>query len=168
MIKNQRRFFVVVVLTSLAFAAGFGSKAQQNGTLPSHSVIPPRELHWGPSALPGVQIAVLSGNPDKTGEPFVIRIKTKDGTKIPPHWHPTDEHITVLQGLFAVGVGEKFESSRLQDLAPGTYAFMPKQVRHFACSKGETIAQVHGIGPFQIIWVNPADVPGGKADAPKK
>jgi quercetin dioxygenase-like cupin family protein len=166
--KTPRPFFVVVVVTSLAFAAAFGGKVQQNGTPPSHSVIPPRELHWGPSTLPGAQIAVLSGDPDKPGKPFVIRIKTKDGTKIPPHWHPTDEHITVLQGHFAVGVGERFEGSRLQDLAPGTYAFMPKQVRHFAYSKGETIAQVHGIGPFQTIWVNPADVPDGKADAPKK
>jgi len=167
MCKTPRRFFVVVVLTSFGFAAAFGSKAQQNAT-PSHSVIPPRDLHWGPSTLPGTQIAVLSGNPDKAGQPFVIRIKTKDGTKIPPHWHPTDEHITVLEGLFAIGVGEKFENSRLKDLAPGTYAFMPKQVPHFAYSKGETIAQVHGIGPFQTIWVNPADVPDRKADAPKK
>ena len=89
-------------------------------------------------------------------------------TKIPPHRHPTDEHITVLRGVFAIGVGEEFENSRLKDLVPETYAFMPKQVPHFAYSKGETIAQVHGIGPFQTIWVNPADVPGRKADAPKK
>jgi hypothetical protein len=32
-------------------------------------------------------------------------------------------------------------------------------MRHFAMSKGETIVQVHGVGPFQANWVNPSEVP---------
>jgi hypothetical protein len=35
-------------------------------------------------------------------------------------------------------------------------------MRHFAATKGETIIQVHGIGPFEITYVNPADDPRKK------
>jgi hypothetical protein len=36
---------------------------------------------------------------------------------------------------------------------------MPKEMRHFALCKGETIVQVHGAGPFKVNWVNPSEVP---------
>jgi hypothetical protein len=32
---------------------------------------------------------------------------------------------------------------------------MPKEMRHFAWAKGETIIQIHGIGPFKTYWVEP-------------
>ena len=41
---------------------------------------------------------------------------------------------------------------------------MPKTMRHFAMAKGETIIQLHGIGPFEITYVNPADDPRKKED----
>jgi hypothetical protein len=34
-------------------------------------------------------------------------------------------------------------------------------MHHFAWSSGETIVQVHGMGPFKIIYLNPADDPSG-------
>jgi len=37
-------------------------------------------------------------------------------------------------------------------------------MRHFAMAKGETIVQVHGVGPFEINYVNAADDPRKKAD----
>ena len=43
-------------------------------------------------------------------KPFVIRIKNPNGTKAPPHWHPTDENITVPSGTFIVGMGSTFDS----------------------------------------------------------
>lgn len=39
---------------------------------------------------------------------------------------------------------------------------MPKEMHHFAVTKGATILQVHGIGPFEINYVNPADDPRKK------
>jgi hypothetical protein len=39
---------------------------------------------------------------------------------------------------------------------------MPRGVRHFAWMKGDSIIQVHGTGPFEIIYVNPADDPRHK------
>ena len=107
-------------------------------------------------------MAVVSGDPDKTGAPFVIRIKNPDGSKVPPHWHPTDEHITVLTGTFVVGMGSTFDPAGGQELTVGSYMLVPKQMPHFATAKGDVIIQVHGIGPFRIIWVNPEDNPAKK------
>jgi hypothetical protein len=48
----------------------------------------------------------------------------------------------------------------------GSFLTMPKEMRHFARAKGETIIQAHGFGPFKVNWVNPAKVV--LPSAPKK
>jgi hypothetical protein len=42
------------------------------------------------------------------------------------------------------------------------YFMMPKGVRHFVWAKGPTTIQVHGMGPLDINYVNPADYPRQK------
>jgi hypothetical protein len=32
----------------------------------------------------------------------------------------------------------------------------------FRLDEGETVIQLHGVGPFNPFWVNPADVPDNK------
>lgn len=142
-------------LACIATIAAAQSGAQEP---PHHTVVRPRDLKWTPMELPGAELAVVSGDPSKPGE-FVIRIKLADGTKVPPHWHPTDEHITVMRGIFAVGTGILYDETKLEDMQPAMYALMPKNIRHFGLSKGESVVQVHGQGPFVVNWVNPADVP---------
>jgi ChrR-like protein with cupin domain len=134
--------------------------AQQNQPSP-HVVLTAAEVKWGepPPALPkGAMFAVVSGDPGKAG-PFTIRLKMPAGYKIAPHWHPTDEHGTVLSGSFALGMGEKFDSAALKVLPAGGYGFLPAEMRHFAMAKTATIVQVHGMGPFVLNYVNPADDP---------
>ena len=81
------------------------------------------------------------------------------GYKIAPHWHPTDEHVTVISGSFAVGMGEKFDQASMKTLPAGSYAVMPAEMRHFAMATTDTIVQVDGQGPFMLTYVNPADDP---------
>jgi hypothetical protein len=40
--------------------------------------------------------------------------------------------------------------------------FMPSGTRHFAWTKGETVVQLHGTGPWGINYVNAADDPRKK------
>ena len=129
-----------------------------------HKFVTPDKVVWTqPPSLPaGFRMAVIDGDPAKEGAPFTIRIRGTDG-RVPPHWHPTDEHLTILQGTFLLGRGEKFDPAALEALPAGSYGFMPKQVRHYGQLKGDTIVQVHGIGPFKIIYVNPADDPSAKS-----
>jgi hypothetical protein len=125
----------------------------------------PDELKWGPappSLPPGAQLAVLSGDPSKAGGQYTMRAKFPDGYKVPPHWHPTDENVTVIQGTFNLGMGDKLDQSETKALPAGGFAMMPKHMHHFAWATGETIVQIHGTGPFAITYVNPADDPRKK------
>jgi hypothetical protein len=132
------------------------------GMQAAHVMITPDEIKWGPappSLPPGSELAVLDGDPSKAGGVFVLRAKMPDGYKVPPHWHATDERVLVISGTLGVGMGEKFDPSKGKELPVGSYAMLPKESRHFAWAKGETIIQVSGIGPFAINYVNAADDP---------
>jgi hypothetical protein len=126
-----------------------------------HVMVTPDKIKWNPAppSLPkGAQVAVLAGDPRKEGA-YTMRVKLPDGFKVPPHWHPVDENVTVIEGTFNMGRGEKFDRAATQELPVGSYVKMPKKMRHFAWAKGETIIQVHGMGPFEINYVNAADDP---------
>jgi hypothetical protein len=97
----------------------------------------------------------VSGNPAKSGAPFVIRIHAEAGYIIMPHTHPIDENIVVVKGSWAVGMGDRFNRQALEPMEVGTYGLVAKTMAHFALSKTDTIVQVHGIGPFTTHWVVP-------------
>jgi quercetin dioxygenase-like cupin family protein len=108
-------------------------------------------------------VEILSGDPDSAGKPFVMRIHELPGTIVPPHTHPVDENVTVVQGTWYFGSGEKFDSSALRELKLGSYAFMPAGTSMFASSPSGAVVQVHGIGPFHIHWRDSLRVLGDSA-----
>lgn len=129
-------------------------------------MVTPSDVQWmdAPAAtgMPsGVKMSVLSGDPSKAGL-FTIRVKFPDGGKIAAHWHPTDEHITVLEGTFAAGMGDKFDEAALHEFPTGSYVLMPRRMHHFGMGKGDTVLQIFGTGPFVLNYVNPADDPRKK------
>jgi quercetin dioxygenase-like cupin family protein len=153
---------VQMVLLALAVvgalvAVSFAEQAKKPSATADHKVVRDSDLTWKP-LIKGNDMAVLSGDPDKEGEPYVIRIRQAEGAKVPPHWHPADEYLTVLKGTFLVGMGETYDESKLQPVTTSNFIFIPREMRHFANCKGETIVQVHGIGPFKVNWVNPGEV----------
>jgi Domain of unknown function (DUF4437) len=160
---------VVLILSALTYSSYAIALKHRISALPVNpvaqghgSVVKPDAVKWIPRS-PGLELAVLSGDPAKEGEPFVIRLKLRDGLTVPPHWHPIDEHITVLTGTLHIGMGEKFDKAATTALPVGSYSMMRKEMRHFVWAEGETILQLHGIGPFKTIYVNPADDPSKKA-----
>jgi hypothetical protein len=98
------------------------------------------------------EVQILYGDPEKNGEPFVMRIRELRGGIIPPHKHPVDEHITVLQGTLYFGVGDKFDRALMKEMKAGSYAFIPKGTTMFGYTPEAAIVQVHGVGPFHIYW----------------
>lgn len=127
-------------------------------------VTPAANIKWmdAPPFLPkGAKLAVLIGDPSKP-EPFTLRLQMPDGYKIAPHTHPNDEHVTVLSGTFRAAMGTAWDDKALGDFAPGSYANMAAGMAHFAAAKGVTVVQVHGVGPFVVNYVNPADDPSKK------
>ena len=157
----MKRLAIVV-----AFAIGISalSIAQSTSQPQDHGFVQPADMKWidGPASLPkGAKVALLEGNPMQEG-PFTMRLQLPDGFKIPPHWHPSVEHVTVLSGTFNLGMGEKFDTSSGRALSAGSFAFMPPGMKHFVWTTGETVVQVHGVGPWKITYVNSADDPRTK------
>lgn len=139
----------------------------QESKAPAHILVAPADVKWGappPVFEKGMSFTVVSGDPTKPG-PFVVRAKMPAGYKIAPHWHPTDEHVTVLSGTLALGMGEKFDRASMKSLPAGGYALLPAEMRHFAMARVATTIQVHGQGPFVLTYVNPADDPSKRASA---
>ncbi|HKT31181.1 MAG TPA: cupin domain-containing protein [Gammaproteobacteria bacterium] len=124
----------------------------------------PEEITWGsaPPVLPaGVKLAVLAGDPTGTGA-VTLRLKMPAGYRIPPHWHPTDERVTVISGTLGIGMGDKLDRKHAKVLKVGGYAVAPANMHHFAWTKTGAVVQVDLMGPFQITYVNPADDPSKK------
>ena len=162
----MRRKLALVVLACLVVC---GAAAAQDAKS-SHVLVTPSALKWSdppPIFEKGASFTVISGNPMEAG-PYVVRLKMPAGYKIAPHWHPTDEHVTVLSGTFALGMGEKFDKAALKPLAAGGYALLPAEMRHYAMATTAATVQVHGQGPFALTYVNPADDPSKRAPAPAK
>lgn len=145
-------------------AVAFAQDKAAHSDKPGHMVVRPDAIKWAPAPPglpPGSQMHVLSGDPGKAG-PFVIRAKMPAGYKVPPHWHPGDENLTVLKGTLLVGTGDTLDKSKMEKMPAGSFVQMPKTMRHSVVANGETIIQVNGVGPFEISYVNPADDPRKK------
>jgi anti-sigma factor ChrR (cupin superfamily) len=154
--KNRVVYLCVLLASVLAFCTRVYSQDKPESAAP-HKIVRFGDLKWTP-IIKGCDLAPVSGDPNADGSAFVIRLRCADGSKVPAHWHPTDENVTVLKGTFLVGMGETFDETKLSTMNVGNFISMPKEMRHFATCKGETIVQVHGVGPFKVNWVNPADV----------
>jgi len=166
--RKIRGMKVCAAFAGIAACTLVVSGQEKKATGDAHKIVHYGDLKWT-GIIKGCDLAPVSGDPSAEGAPFVLRIRCADGAKIPAHWHPTDENVTVLKGIFLVGMGETFDESKLQTMNTGNFVTVPKEMRHFAMSKGESIVQVHGMGPFKVNWVNPSEVqpPDTPAEAAK-
>ena len=152
-------FGIISVAAALVFAAEESQSTATSAT--EHRVTKPSDLKWGeaPPGLPAsAKVAALNGDPTQAG-PFTVRLKAPAGYKVMPHTHPTDERLTVISGSFRIGMGERFDETKMQEMGPGSYIVLPSGMAHFAKSAKESIVQIDSEGPFQINYVNPADDP---------
>lgn len=127
-------------------------------------VFTPDNIVWAdaPPVFPsGTKIAVLEGDPSKDGF-FTVRFKVQGGFALAPHWHPATEHVTVISGKFYIGFGDVFDRTKGNEMGPGSIAVMPALHHHFAWADEETVIQLHGVGPWQLYYVNLPDNPPPK------
>ena len=146
----------LVLLSGLVFAGLFAS---------GQNAFTPDKISYGPvpAFIPaGAQLAVLEGDPTAAAGDFTVRLKMPDGYRIPPHWHPHRENVTVISGNFKVGMGDTFDESKMMTFGAGSFAYLDPTMHHYAMAKGEVVVQVHGMSPLQFNYVNPADDPSKK------
>lgn len=156
---------VPIVAAVPLLLAGTPLAAQQmqgapHGT-PTFQPTPATALTWGPIQPPGfdagMEIAVVNGDPSVAGQPYVVRLRFRDGYRFPPHFHPLTENVTVLEGEFLLAMGERADEAQLRTYKPGDYLFIEGNHPHFGGARGVTSIQLHGSGPFNIIVVGSAD-----------
>jgi hypothetical protein len=160
---------VLLLAAAPALAQEYEKKADEAATTTAetHLIVEPGEIDWQPAGpvLPaGAMMAVLAGDLAKEG-PFIFRVRIPDGYQVAPHFHPGVENVTVISGTFGIGMGETFDDSALRNLAAGSLIVLPAESPHFVRTEGETEIQVHGIGPWALTYVNPADDPRNAAPA---
>jgi quercetin dioxygenase-like cupin family protein len=146
---------LLLALSAPAFAGDPGT----------HAITSAANTAWGPAppALPaGVQAAVLAGDPGKPGV-FTLRLKMPPGYRVPRHWHPADEAVTLVEGDLTLSMGED-GTAHDGSLSPGDFVNLPAHMQHEASSKGGAVVQVQSTGPFEITYVDTQDDPRKAAE----
>jgi quercetin dioxygenase-like cupin family protein len=120
----------------------------------------PEPLQWvvPPVLPPGALIAIVSGDPTGPGE-FTLLVSMPNGYRLPPHSHPSYEHVEVREGTLLVGTGDKLDPKRTLPLAVGDSATAPPGVHHFSIARGRTVVRATFIGPYTITYLRPEDAP---------
>ena len=145
------RFFVLIA-ASAWFLAAPDAMAQSSDD--------PASPQWSvPPVLPaGALIAVVSGDPTGPGE-FTLLVSMPNGYRLPPHFHPSYEHVEVREGTLLVGTGDVLDPKRTQALAPGDSATAPAGMHHFSIARGRTVVAATFIGPYTITYLRAQDAP---------
>ena len=110
----------------------------------------PEEVKWfmPPYYNDGRQRAQLLGDSTHGGT-WIDRVKIPSGGRVRAHTHPHDELVTVIEGTWYLGEGERFDAAKLNGYPAGSFIVIPAGVPHFVAAKdGSVIVQVGGTGKF--------------------
>jgi quercetin dioxygenase-like cupin family protein len=156
MMRTLAAVALMTTLAATALAEGMGDHVTQELT-PADIV-----FQDNPAFPKGAQTAVIVGDPSKPGL-FVLRAKFPPNYVVPPHTHPAFETVTILKGTMGSGMGDKVDKSKGKVLPTGSILALPANHAHYVWSGDEElIVQVAANGPFDLIYVNPADDPRKK------
>ncbi len=115
----------------------------------------PEEVKWftPPYYNEGRQRAQLFGDSTQGGT-WIDRVKIRSGERLRAHTHPQDELVTVIEGTWYVGEGERFDAAKLKGYAAGSFIVIPAGVPHFVAAKDSSaIVQLSGSGKFATEYV---------------
>jgi quercetin dioxygenase-like cupin family protein len=158
------RKLVFLALTPVLAALPSDMGAVREATSSAVQILQPSAMQWKtvPGYPPGYQRAMLEGEADKP-VPITYRVRLPDGFRFAPHIHPWNEHVTVLEGKWRLGIGDSFDTAKMTTLEAGSFAIIPAGVPHFVLAEGQTIIQVHGLGPLGMKLVQSAQPQSGTA-----
>lgn len=124
-----------------------------------HEIVKSDAVMFEPIEIPGfdagMEIAVLHGDPMGESGNYTLRLQFPDGYRFPAHYHPRAEHVNVLSGTFLLAQGETEDYEAVKTYAPGAYIYVPAEDPHYGGATGQTVIQLHGEAPFEIILFEP-------------
>ena len=148
----EMKTFIPALLTASLWFLPVQAKAQTSAE--------PAKLHWTVATLlpPGALLAVVSGDPTQPGECTML-VSMPNGYRLPPHYHPSYEHVEVREGMILAGMGDTLDAKRTRALTVGDSATAPAGMHHFSIAKGRTVLAVTFDGPYTITYLNAEDAP---------
>ena len=145
--RKMRNLLLVGWMIAIVVVSGVAwSKQNKNEILG----LRPEEVKWFTPAYynDGRQRAQLLGDSTKGGA-WIDRVKIPSGGRVLAHTHPHDELVTVIEGTWYVGQGEKFDAAKLKGYPAGSFIVIPAGLPHFVAAKdGSVIVQLSGTGKF--------------------
>jgi quercetin dioxygenase-like cupin family protein len=162
--RLQRALAAVVCAGTLAMAGNVLAEDSQEFIMKGYeATASDREWKDNTAVPPGMKIILIYGSPKEAG-PYIFRAKIPAGYQLPAHRHSDQRVVTVLQGTYWSGAGEKFEQNKLTKYTPGSFYITDPGVPHFAWAETDVVIQEMGTGPVSepIEYVNPADDPRKK------
>ena len=133
---------IIAAVTSTMTSAGQGKKEVVGVT--------PEQVRWftPPYYNDGRQRAQIYGDSSRSGA-WVDRVKIPAGARVLAHTHPQDELVTVIEGTWYLGEGEKFQPAKLRGYPAGSFIIIPAGVAHFVATKeSAAIVQLSGTDKF--------------------
>lgn len=149
----------LLLLTTSLPAAVFGQEvALAPAEMGDHAFTQNDSIPFEPFEIPGfdpgVQLAVVHGDPMAESGDYTVRLLLPDGYRFPAHYHPMAEHLTVLTGTFLIAMGTDENPDVLEEYTPGAFLYMPPEQAHYGGATGQTVIQLHGQAPFRIVLAN--------------
>jgi len=136
---------IVIVLAAVTLARTWAAENKKEIV-----GLAPEQVRWfTPSYYKdGRQRAQLLGDSSQGGT-WVDRVKIPAGMRVLAHTHPRDELVTVIDGTWYLGEGERFDPAKLKGYPAGSFIVIPAGVPHFVAAKeGGVIVQLSGTGKF--------------------
>jgi quercetin dioxygenase-like cupin family protein len=146
--ETRAQFGITIVFVGVEMGHSSGPEPGREAT--EATLTRAEQLHWVRHGNE-YETAVLSGDPEQPGSFYVMRYRVHIACDVPPHWHPEDEHATVISGEISLGLGEKFLADTLLPLTAGSYALIPRRQPHFTRCTAGSIVQVHGLGGWSTL-----------------
>ena len=141
---------VVTIVTALAWRTSLAERGKKEIV-----GLTPDQVRWftPPYYNDGRQRAHLFGDSNEGGT-WIDRVKIPDGARVLAHTHPQDELVTVIEGIWYLGEGTKFDPAKLKGYPAGSFIVIPAGIPHFAAAKeGTVVVQLSGIGKFQTNYL---------------
>jgi quercetin dioxygenase-like cupin family protein len=147
---NPSTVLTAVATSILAARAGGAQSAGRIKNLDS--------LQWR-AAGPGVEMALVDGDPQSTGD-FTFAMRFEAGGMIPPHFHPNETRVLVVRGEMRVGFGDEPDTLHARVIGPGGFAAIPATAHHFEAGRTDALVFLTGPGPLRTTMIK-RPPPGG-------
>jgi pimeloyl-ACP methyl ester carboxylesterase/uncharacterized RmlC-like cupin family protein len=159
LMEEQPQATVAVIRTFLGDPGAAASLPQTRWSAAQVDALGRKNGGAGTSGLHGVQITVLSGDPNASG-PYAIEIRVPAHTSIAAHTHRDDRNALVVSGEWHFGYGKAASKTAAVTLGPGGFYTEPAGAAHFAFTGAKpAVVFISGQGPSDTQYVVAPDDP---------